>query len=159
MAIDDFLSPADLAIRVGGKAALPDELARRAARALDLDAGPVRPALEKRERLGFTGVGDGIAQPHARLDAVRRPFGCLASLHDAVDFDAIDERPADLGRVDGFDEDEGERERDEGAVVLGGFLAAQSDAFEALELTHGPLDARPSGIESLREEGGLVPGG
>jgi PTS system nitrogen regulatory IIA component len=98
MTIDELLSPDHVAVgvRVSGKAALLDDLARRASQALGLDAASVRTALEKREGLGSTGVGDGIALPHARLDAVGRPFGCLVRLRDAVAFDAIDERPVDL---------------------------------------------------------------
>ena len=98
MTIDDLLSPdhVTVGLRVGGKAALLEELARRAAQALDLDAGLIRAALDKREGLGSTGVGDGIALPHARLDAVRQPFGLLVRLREAVEFDAVDERPVDL---------------------------------------------------------------
>ncbi len=59
-----------------------------------------------------------------------------------------------LGRVDGFDEDEHESKRDEGAVVLGCLLAAQGDALEALELADGLLDPGAAAIESFREEGG-----
>lgn len=98
MTIDDLLSPDRVAVgvRVAGKVALLDDLARRAARALDLDAGTIRAALEKRESLGSTGMGGGIALPHARLEAVRRPFGLLLRLREAVKFDAVDERPVDL---------------------------------------------------------------
>ncbi|NEU13146.1 PTS sugar transporter subunit IIA [Methylobacterium sp. BTF04] len=98
MTIDEFLSPDQVAVgvRVAGKAALLDDLSRRAAQALDLDVEAVRSALGKREGLGSTGVGDGIALPHARLESVRRPFGCLVRLRDPVDFDAIDERLVDL---------------------------------------------------------------
>ncbi|KQP09174.1 PTS sugar transporter subunit IIA [Methylobacterium sp. Leaf93] len=98
MTIDDILSPDQVAVgvRTASKAALLDDLARRAAQALGLDPGSLRTALEKREGLGSTGVGDGIALPHARLEGVRRPFGCLVRLRDAVNFDAIDERPVDL---------------------------------------------------------------
>ena len=98
MTIDELLSPDHVAlgVRVAGKAALLDDLSRRAAQALDLDAVWVRSALEKREGLGSTGFGNGIALPHARLETVRRPFGCLLRLRDAVAFDAIDERAVDL---------------------------------------------------------------
>lgn len=98
MTIDEFLSPDQVAVgvRVAAKAALLDDISRRAAQALDLDVEAVRSALGKREGLGSTGVGDGIALPHARLETVRRPFGCLVRLRDPVDFDAVDERPVDL---------------------------------------------------------------
>lgn len=98
MTVDEFLSPDHVAVnlRVSGKAALLEELARRAGQALDLDPRMLQSALEKRENLGSTGVGDGIALPHARLEAVRRPFGFFARLREAIDFDAVDERPVDV---------------------------------------------------------------
>ncbi len=57
-----------------------------------------------------------------------------------------------LGGVDGFDEDEAESEGNNGAVVLGRFLATERHALEALELAHKLLDAGTSPIERLREE-------
>ena len=53
-------------------------------------------ALQQREALGSTGMGGGIAIPHARLPEVRRPFGLFARLRAPVAFDAVDERPVDL---------------------------------------------------------------
>jgi len=98
MTIDDILAPADVVhgLRASGKTALLDDLARRAARSLDLDAGTILGALVRREGLGSTGVGDGVSLPHARLETVRKPFGLLARLRDPLDFDAVDERPVDL---------------------------------------------------------------
>src|SRR6202162_4489823 len=61
-----------------------------------------------------------------------------------------------LGRVDGFDQDERAGEGNEGSEVLGGLLAAQVDAFEALELAVPLLDAGASGVEDFGKEGGLV---
>ena len=52
-----------------------------------------------------------------------------------------------LGPVDGFDQDEGGGEGDEGAEVCGRLFAAQSDAFEAFELPDGLFDAGPSPVE------------
>ncbi len=57
-----------------------------------------------------------------------------------------------LGGVDGFDPDEGERERDEGAVVLGCFLAPERNALEAFELADRLLDASAAPVEGAREE-------
>lgn len=98
MTIDELLSPDQVAVgvRASGKGVILAELARRAAQALGWDVAAIRSALERREALGSTGVGQGIALPHARLDALRRPFGCLIRLRDAVAFDAVDERPVDL---------------------------------------------------------------
>lgn len=98
MTVDDILSPADVVhgLRASGKTALLEDLARRAGRSLDLDADTILAALVRREGLGSTGVGDGLALPHARLETVRKPFGLLARLREPLDFDAVDERPVDL---------------------------------------------------------------
>jgi len=48
------------------------------------------------ERLGSTGVGEGVAIPHARLPGLERPVGGFMRLLHGVDFEAIDERPCDL---------------------------------------------------------------
>jgi nitrogen PTS system EIIA component len=98
MTLDDLLAPDSVihGLRASGKAALLEDLARRAARALDLDAGEILAALVRREGLGSTGIGAGVALPHARLDAVRRPYGLLARLREPLDFEAVDERPVDL---------------------------------------------------------------
>src|SRR5213083_3800598 len=63
-----------------------------------------------------------------------------------------------LGRVDGFGEDEHEAESDEGSVVPGGFLATESNALEALELSDALLDAGASAVERFRKESGPVLG-
>ncbi|MFY9290203.1 MAG: PTS sugar transporter subunit IIA [Methylorubrum rhodinum] len=98
MTIDDILAPSDVVhgLRASGKTALLEDLARRAAQSLDLDADTILGALVRREGLGSTGVGDGVALPHARLETVRKPFGLLARLREPLDFDAVDERPVDL---------------------------------------------------------------
>lgn len=52
-------------------------------------------ALE-RERLGSTGVGTGVALPHARIDNIDKVHAVFARLETPLDYDAIDERPVDL---------------------------------------------------------------
>jgi nitrogen PTS system EIIA component len=98
MNITDFISPdhAIIDMRVAGKVRLLDELARRAGPALGLPADLISDALSKREALGSTGTGGGIAIPHARLPGVSRPFGMLVRLAKAIDFDAIDGHPVDI---------------------------------------------------------------
>ena len=49
-----------------------------------------------REKLGSTGVGNGVALPHARLPGLDRIYTAFARLSDPIDFDAIDGRPVDL---------------------------------------------------------------
>jgi nitrogen PTS system EIIA component len=98
MTIDELLAPADVVhgLRVANKKALLKDLAHLSSPALGLYPDDVLAALARREDLGSTGVGDGVALPHARLDGVRRPFGLLARLREPVAFEAVDERPVDL---------------------------------------------------------------
>lgn len=49
-----------------------------------------------REKLGSTGLGNGVAIPHCRTPGVKKIYGFLAKLTTAVDFDAIDDEPVDL---------------------------------------------------------------
>ncbi|MGB1140051.1 MAG: PTS IIA-like nitrogen regulatory protein PtsN [Halioglobus sp.] len=52
--------------------------------------------LNARERLGSTGMGEGIAIPHCRVANCASPIGALLTLEEAIDYDAPDERPVDL---------------------------------------------------------------
>jgi PTS system nitrogen regulatory IIA component len=52
--------------------------------------------LLERERLGSTGLGRGIALPHARVSGIGAPIGAFVQLRGPVAFDAIDDRPVDL---------------------------------------------------------------
>ena len=49
-----------------------------------------------REKLGSTGLGQGIAIPHCRADACKQPIGALLTLEQAIDYDAPDDQPVDL---------------------------------------------------------------
>lgn len=98
MEIKEFLLPTDTLVKARGtdKTRLLQELATRAAAALDLDASLICAALLKREDLGSTGTGGGIAIPHARIAELKKPFGTLVRLKHAIDFDAIDGMPVDI---------------------------------------------------------------
>jgi len=98
MQIADFLSPDDTLcdVRAADKDRLLRELTGRAASALRLDAAALADAIAQRERLGSTGMGDGIAIPHARIAGLSKPFGLLARLRRAIDFAAIDGQPVDI---------------------------------------------------------------
>ena len=52
--------------------------------------------LLKREGLGSTGMGNGVAIPHARFQKIEKPFGIIAKLKQPIDFDAIDGQPVDI---------------------------------------------------------------
>lgn len=53
-------------------------------------------ALIERERLGSTGLGDGIGIPHCRLSACEKPTGVLLLLNNPIDFDSIDRQKVDI---------------------------------------------------------------
>ena len=98
MKISDLLSPADVMIdvRAPNKRLLLQELAAKAATSLNLRVDQIAPDLLKREELGSTGVGAGVAIPHARLPNLQRPFGLLVRLKQPIEFDAIDGQPVDI---------------------------------------------------------------
>jgi PTS system nitrogen regulatory IIA component len=98
MDIKDFLAPdaVFIDIPVSKKGELLEDLCHRAASILRVDADKITAHILKREELGSTGTGDGIAIPHARIQGVTRPFGLLVKLSQPIDFDAIDRRPVDL---------------------------------------------------------------
>jgi PTS system nitrogen regulatory IIA component len=98
MRISDLLSPVDVMVdvRTPNKSVLLRELADKAAASLKLPVDQVAPLLLKREDLGSTGIGRGVAIPHARLPELDRPFGLLAKLKQPIEFDAIDGQAVDL---------------------------------------------------------------
>lgn len=97
MTIESLLSSASVfELREPDKRRVLAELARRAAALLGGDATVMTEAVATREALGSTGLGNGVALPHARTPGLEQPFGLFAHLNPAVQFDAIDERPVDL---------------------------------------------------------------
>jgi PTS system nitrogen regulatory IIA component len=98
MEITDILSEDGVIahLKAGSKKQALQELARHAGKLEGLDERTVFDALLERERLGTTGVGLGIAIPHAKLAKIDRLYALFARLDEPVDFDAIDEQPVDL---------------------------------------------------------------
>jgi PTS system nitrogen regulatory IIA component len=98
MQISNLLSPADVQIdvRSANKRLLLQELAAKAAISLRLSAEQVAPYLLRREDLGSTGIGGGVAIPHARLPDLQRPYGLLTRLKQPMEFDAIDGQAVDI---------------------------------------------------------------
>ena len=98
MKISDFLSPAHVMIdvRARSKGRLLEQLSTQVAAEVGLAADEVMTEIVKREELGSTGVGKGVALPHARLQGLKSPFGLFARLHHGIDFDAIDGEPVDI---------------------------------------------------------------
>ena len=97
MEISDFLqNDAVVTLRASSKKQVLQDLSRRAADATDLHERAIFDVLMERERLGTTGVGNGIAIPHGKLPVLDRLHGHFARLEQPVDFQSIDERPVDL---------------------------------------------------------------
>lgn len=98
MDLTKLLKPA--AVRVIGHATskkrLFQDLAEVASAVYGLKAVTTVDALQERESLGPTGVGHGVALPHARLDELDHVVGVFLRLEKPLDFDAVDRQPVDL---------------------------------------------------------------
>lgn len=81
---------------VTSKKRLFQDLAEIAHAAYRLNASDTLDALQDRESLGPTGVGHGVALPHARLHGLNRVVGVFVRLEKPLDFDAVDRQPVDL---------------------------------------------------------------
>ena len=98
MALSQLLQPDAVlaALRVNGKKQALQEMSERAALVSGLPAREIFDAILQRERLGSTGVGDGVAIPHGKLAKCTGIFGIFARLERAIDFEALDGLPVDL---------------------------------------------------------------
>lgn len=98
MKIEDLI-PADrsvIGLKAPDKETLLRELAASASAALHLSPEYLFEELQKREALGSTGIGDGIAIPHARLPELKAAFGSIVRLKRPIEFEAVDGKPVDL---------------------------------------------------------------
>jgi nitrogen PTS system EIIA component len=98
MDLADLITPDNVAfgVRATTKEQLLHDLAARAAASLNLDPKMIFDALQAREQLGSTGLGEGYALPHARIEGLDRFFGMFVRLNRPIPFDAVDEKPVDL---------------------------------------------------------------
>lgn len=96
--IGDLLDRKAIALRVSAatKRQALAVIAEIAARNFGLEVADVLDALAEREAAGSTGVGHGVAVPHARLGGLDRMRGVFVRLEHPVDFQAVDEQPVDL---------------------------------------------------------------
>ncbi|MHC0052102.1 PTS sugar transporter subunit IIA [Actibacterium sp. D379-3] len=81
---------------LSSKKRLFQDLGEIAAASYGLNASDVVDALQERESLGPTGVGHGVALPHARLAGLDKVVGAFLRLEKPLDFDAVDRQPVDL---------------------------------------------------------------
>jgi PTS system nitrogen regulatory IIA component len=92
--IDIDLINADLKAR--NKREVLGELAGMVAKKEGMDIGTLVPVLEEREKLGSTGIGDGIAIPHGKLRGLKKLVASFGRSEKGVDFESIDGKPAHL---------------------------------------------------------------
>ena len=98
MATTDLVSPNAIipAMKVNGKKQALQEIAARAALLTGQNEKAILEILLQREKLGSTGVGNGVAIPHGKLPKLGNVFGLFARLERPVDFEALDGQAVDL---------------------------------------------------------------
>ena len=98
MPLSDLVAPNAVypPLRVNSKKQALQELAERAAELTGRSEREIFETLLQRERLGSTGVGNGIAIPHGKMAKMDRLFGLFARLEKPIDFEALDGEPVDL---------------------------------------------------------------
>ena len=84
------------AMKANSKKQLLQELATKAAKITGIPEREIFDVILQRERLGSTGVGNGIAIPHGKLKDLSQITGLFARLETPVDFEALDDQPVDL---------------------------------------------------------------
>lgn len=98
MEISDLLTVDSVVpkLSVTSKKQALQELAKRAQAVTGLEERRIFDTLLERERLGTTGVGNGIAIPHGKIAELDGLYGVFARLEKPIDFDSVDEQPVDL---------------------------------------------------------------
>src|SRR5260370_7344 len=98
MEIADLLSPDAVVshLKAASKKQVLQEMANKAASLTGLSGRRIYETLTEREKLGSTGMGQGIAIPHGRVAGVEKMTGLFAQLDHPVDFDSMDDQPVDL---------------------------------------------------------------
>jgi len=98
MEIEDLLTAGNVLgdFKASSKKQTIQTLSRKLAESVSLDPRLVFDSLLERERLGSTGVGKGVAIPHARVDGLTGISGLFARLCTPIDFDSVDDKPVDI---------------------------------------------------------------
>lgn len=98
MELEDLVSPEGVVahLKVTSKKQTLQDLSARAAELTGVSERTIYETLLERERLGSTGVGQGIAIPHGKLAQLTRLHGLFARLDTPVDFESVDDQPVDL---------------------------------------------------------------
>jgi nitrogen PTS system EIIA component len=98
MDLGDLIQPDAVlpALKVNSKKQLLQIMSEKAAAVTGLSEREVFDTVLQRERLGSTGVGNGIAIPHGKINSVQRIAGVFAQLETPVDFESLDDQPVDI---------------------------------------------------------------
>ncbi|MGD9502177.1 MAG: PTS IIA-like nitrogen regulatory protein PtsN [Methyloceanibacter sp.] len=98
MLLTNFIAPNSVVplLRAKTKKQLLQDLSARAAKITGLRERDIFDVLLQRERLGSTGLGHGVAIPHAKLPGLKRIVGVFARLAEPIDFEAIDGQKVDI---------------------------------------------------------------
>jgi nitrogen PTS system EIIA component len=98
MPLNELLAPKGVvsALKASDKKEAIQGLAARLGALIQRDPNEIFEILLQRERLGSTGIGGGVAIPHAKLPNLVKIVGVFARLHKPIDFDALDGEPVDL---------------------------------------------------------------
>jgi nitrogen PTS system EIIA component len=83
-------------VKAQSKKALLQELSQTMAKVVAVDQRIIFETLMTREKLGSTGLGQGIAIPHGRIAGLNRVYGLFARLVTPIDFDSVDGNPVDI---------------------------------------------------------------
>lgn len=98
MDIDELIGPEGIvpALKARSKRQVLQELADLAAEMTGIAAKDIYEGLLEREKLGTTGIGQGVAIPHGKFSQISRVTGLFARTTQPVDFDSVDDAPVDL---------------------------------------------------------------
>jgi len=98
MPLTDLVSPNAVipALKANSKKQALQEIAAKAAELTGQSDRAIFEILLQREKLGSTGVGNGVAIPHGKLSKLGHVFGLFARLDRPIDFEALDSQPVDL---------------------------------------------------------------
>ena len=98
MKLADYIKPENVILNldVSSKAQALQAMSASANELAAVPADTILNALLKREKLGSTGVGQGVALPHTRIAGINRPVAMVARLKQPIDFESIDGQPVDI---------------------------------------------------------------
>lgn len=98
MDLTDLIGPKDVfaGTKASCKKSLLQDLATKASKKTGIDSNLIFSTLLEREKLGSTGIGNGIAIPHGKLEGLSEITGIAALLSKPVDFEALDDQPVDI---------------------------------------------------------------